>query len=180
MRSRMLQSKAETSHTLVRAARVRREFGVHGEVAVSPLGGDVERFTPGLTLWLEDEDRSVKVQHARRGPHEDVVLSLNGLSSPEQAAALRGKYLCVDHSERRSLGDNEWFVDDLVGLRAVDRDGTEVGRVSSVDENPAHPMLILETKAGEQLIPFVEAFVDSVDIDRGVICVTPWKWEDES
>jgi 16S rRNA processing protein RimM len=176
----MLQSKTEPSPTLVRAARVRREFGVHGEVAVSPLGGDVNRFTPGLTLWLEGESRSVKVQGARRGPREDVVLSLKGLSSPEQAAELRGKYLCVDHAERRSLGDNEWFVDDLVGLRAVDRDGTEVGKVSSVDENPAHPMLVLDTEGGEQLIPLVAAFVDSVDIDHGVIRVTPWKWDDES
>jgi len=176
----MLLNKTEVTPARVRAACVRREFGVRGEVAVAPLGGDVSRFTEGLTLWLEGEGRSMSVQGARRGPGDDVILALEGLSTPEEAASLRGKYLCVTQGQRRSLGDNEWFIDDLVGLHAVDRDGADVGIVASVDESPAHPVLVVETKTGEQLIPLVAAFVESVDVLGGVIHVTPWKWEDES
>jgi 16S rRNA processing protein RimM len=176
----MLLNKIEPTPTLVRTACVRREFGVRGEVAVAPLGGDVSRFTQGLALWLEGEGRSMSVQSARRGPGDDVVLALEGLSTPEDAASLRGKYLCVTRGERRSLGDNEWFIDDLVGLHAIDRDGIDVGVVASVDESPAHPVLVVDTDRGEQLIPLVAAFVESVDVPAGVIHVTPWKWDDES
>jgi 16S rRNA processing protein RimM len=175
----MPQSKTEASQALVRVARVRREFGVRGEIAVSPLGGDVTRFTPGLFLSFEEEDGGLKVRNARPGPREDVILSVEGFSNPEDAATLRGKYLCVSQSDRRQLDGDEWFVDDLVGLRAVDRDGAEVGTVLSVDESPAHPLLVVETNGGEQLIPLVPAFVEQVDVPGGVIHITPWKWDDE-
>jgi 16S rRNA processing protein RimM len=168
------------SQTKVRAARVRREFGVRGEIAVSPLGGDLTRFTPGLILALEGGSDVVTVKAARPGPHDEVILAVEEFSNPEDAAVLRGKYLCVDQSERRTLGSDEWFVDDLIGLRAVDGGGADFGKVVAVDEYPAHSMLVVETATGEELIPLVPAFVEAVDLPAGVIRVTPWKWESES
>jgi 16S rRNA processing protein RimM len=42
-----------------------------------------------------------------------------------------------------------------------------------VEHFPAQDLLVIDRDGTEVLIPFVKAFVPSVDIDQGVISITP-------
>lgn len=54
------------------------------------------------------------------------------------------------------------------------RDGVEVGSIIRVEHFPAHDMLIVLTKEEiEVMVPFVKAFVPSVDIATKTVTVTP-------
>lgn len=61
---------------------------------------------------------------------------------------------------------------DLVGFTLVDADGSTIGRVVALEENPAHPLLVVELEdaaAGKSAkparIPLVEEFI--IDVDEG-------------
>lgn len=71
-----------------------------------------------------------------------------------------------------SVEDNAWYDHQLVGLE-VRRDGVLLGKVIEVQHLPAQDLLAVATERGTVLVPFVEAIVPEVDLERGVITVTP-------
>ena len=162
---------------MLRAAFVRRPHGVRGTLRVEPLGGDAERFVAGLELLTEKERRLLVVRAAHPLPDGDLLLELEGVEGREAAEVLRDAYLCVPEAARRSLADGEWFVYQLVGLRARTPEGAEVGVVADVEEYPGHEVLVLRGAGGEQRLPMVADFVSSVDLSGGTITVTPWPEE---
>jgi 16S rRNA processing protein RimM len=68
--------------------------------------------------------------------------------------------------------ENAWYDHQLVGL-AVQRDGVTLGTVAEVQHFPAQDLLSVKTDGGTVLVPFVEAIVPSVDLEAGVLVVTP-------
>lgn len=164
--------------SLLRVAFVRRPHGVRGEVRVEPLGGDAARFTPGLRLEVEATGCatcSAVVESARALADGDVLLRLGGVLDRTAAEALRDAYLCVPAEARRPLGDREWFLWELAGLRAVTPAGAIVGTVADVEHYTAHDVLVVRAEDGRILrLPMVEAFVRGVDVAGGTIAVTPW------
>jgi 16S rRNA processing protein RimM len=64
-----------------------------------------------------------------------------------------------------AAADNEIYWADLVGLAVVNREGVALGEVREVADFGAHPMLrVVDAGGVERLIPFVVAYVDSVDV----------------
>jgi 16S rRNA processing protein RimM len=173
----LMTRPADAPPPLLRAAHVRRPHGVRGELRVEPLGGDAGRFTPGLRLHLEAGGRTLTVSAARPAGDGDVLLSLEGVSSREAADGLRDAYLCVEAGDARHLGVDEWFVHQLVGLRALTADGEPVGVVEDVEEYPAHEVLVVRDGERIRRLPMVRAFVERVDLGAGTVVVRPWEEE---
>jgi 16S rRNA processing protein RimM len=59
-----------------------------------------------------------------------------------------------------------------VGLDVL-REGVSVGKIARLEHFPAQDLLVVNTPGGEVLVPFVEAFVPQVDVDAGVVIITP-------
>jgi 16S rRNA processing protein RimM len=51
--------------------------------------------------------------------------------------------------------------------------GTTVGEVARVEHFPAQDLLVVTTEGSEVLLPFVKAFVPEVNIEAGVVEITP-------
>ncbi len=163
----------------LRALHVRRPHGVRGELRCESLGGDASRFTPGMTLHGEGGE-AYTVVAARPVAGGDVLLALEQVTSRNDAESMRNAYLCVDREAARSLGDDEWFDWQLVGMRVVSSgDGAELGTVRDVEEYPEQSVLVVRRGGGGELrIPLVRAHVEQVDVKAGRIVVTPWAEEE--
>ncbi|MHB8718058.1 MAG: ribosome maturation factor RimM [Candidatus Dormibacteria bacterium] len=164
--------------TLLRAAFVRRVHGVRGDVKVESLGGDARRFAAGTVLVSERGGRRLTVRSARALDGDDLLLRFEELATREEAAALSGDYLCVSADHARSLGGDEWFVWQLVGLRVRSAEGVLLGTVSDVEAHPASDVLVVSNASGEERYPLVRQWVESVDVTAGEIVLTPWPLED--
>jgi 16S rRNA processing protein RimM len=158
----------------LRAARVQRAHGVHGEVRVEPLGGDAQRFARGTRLHVEGQDRALTVRSARAANDDSVLLSFEELDTPEAAHSLIGAYLCVDVAAARRLGDDEWFVWQLVGLTAVTPQGEAIGEVIDVEAAVGNDVLVVRTRDGMRRFPMVRDFVGAVSVGSGRVTLTPW------
>lgn len=163
---------------LLRVAHVRRVHGVRGEVRVQMLGGDLERFATGTAMLAERDQRRLTVVSSRPLDGDEILLTFQELSSREAAATLSGDYLCVERSQARTLPDDEWFIWQLVGLRAVSDDGHDLGVVRDVEEQPASDVIVVGNGADERRYPLVREWVRSVDVAAGVVVVTPWPEDD--
>jgi len=67
---------------------------------VQALGGDSGRFAPGMTVLGERGHRALTVASSRPLGAGEMLLTFEELPTREEAAALRGDYLCVERSQR--------------------------------------------------------------------------------
>jgi 16S rRNA processing protein RimM len=78
--------------------------------------------------------------------------------------------------------EDEFYYDDLVGLEAVDAEGTPVGRVVSLMNYGAGDVLeVAPAEGGETLLlPFTKSVAPRIDFDAGrIVIVPPREVEDE-
>jgi len=132
---------------------------VRGEVTVLLETDDRSRFAPGSVLTT-DSGRELVVVSASPYRDKGLIVGFDGVIDREQAEALRGEVVGAPVSTRRDLADGEFWPDDLVGLDAVERDGTVLGVVAAIDFGDAQDRLVIRTPAGrEVLVPFVDDIV---------------------
>ena len=149
------------------AGRVGRPHGLDGSFHVTrprpallPLGGEVRV-----------GDRSAEIVR-RAGTEDRPILRLGGFEGREAAEGLRGRELLVARAAAPPLEEDEWYAEDLVGLRVVDG-GREVGTVARLVPLPSVEALEVERPGGGEalLVPLVRDCVREVDLDRRVVDV---------
>lgn len=135
------------------------------------ISDDPRRFEAGSRL-LHEDGRALVVESARDHRNRFLV-KFEGIEDRESAETLRGP-LYVPSDEARELEPGEFWEHDLTGLdvvRAVS--GDVVGKVARIEEGPAQDLLVVETPAGERLVPFVAEIVVEVDVGAGKVTVDP-------
>ncbi len=145
--------------------RIGRAHGLRGEVAVTFSSNRPERTAPGAVLYAGE--RELVIDAAR--PHQGrMLVHFAGVEDRTAAERLLGVELTVDPlaGDADVLDDDELWVHEVVGAEVVDRAGAPVGRVTAVEANPAHDLLVLD---GGALVPMV--FV--VEHRDGVLVIDP-------
>lgn len=145
------------------AGYVRRAHGIRGEVVVRSLSDDPGRFAVGKTLLTDETPPRPLTVVRSRGHADGVLLQFESIDDRNAAEALRGVSLTIEPSERRTLDDDEFWPDDLIGLVAVDADGDSLGRVTGVVLGDAQDRLVVTTGDGTEVeVPFVAAIVGDI------------------
>ncbi len=96
-----------------------------------------------------------------------LVASARGIGDRNAAEALRGAHIFVARSNFPAAAADEFYWADLVGLAVVNRDGVALGSVVGLIDNGPQSVLRVQQEGqavAERLIPFVAAYVDSVDL----------------
>ena len=159
------------SPDLLLVGRITRVHGIRGDVKVQPMTDDPARLSgvdtfhvgaaPEATRALRVE--AIRSMHTKQGA--TVLVRFAGISTPEAAEALRGLSLYADAAVLPPLDADEYFLHDLVGLAVEATDGPPLGTSVAVVEMPAHPVVVVETAAGERvMVPDVPAFLVDVDV----------------
>ena len=97
-----------------------------------------------------------------------VIVTLDSVDTMDLALAMKGKTVYAKREEF-ALEDGEYFIVDLIGLDVIDADtGTVYGQLSDMINRGASDIYVVNTPAGERMIPVVDEFVDHVDIQKGI------------
>ena len=68
------------------------------------------------------------------------------------------------------LDDGEYFLSDIIGLKVLDHENGKVyGTVVDIINRGASDIYVVNTPNGERMIPAVEEFIVSVDVENGVL-----------
>jgi 16S rRNA processing protein RimM len=163
----------------IKIGRIVAAQGLKGEMRVYPDSDFPERFEQPGDRWLlrphATEPEAVRLVSGRYLSGKGLyVVSLSGITSREQAEALRDCELVVRQSDRPPLEAGEFHVMDLIGLEVFDQaTQARVGVVTDVFA-AGNDLLEVELEAGKKvLVPFVEAIVPVVDLQQRRIEITP-------
>lgn len=159
---------------LVTIGRVVKPQGRKGELLVEPLSDRPDRF-PGLRhAFVPGESQPREVEVVSCWPHKGrFVLKLAGVDSIDAAEGFRGQELRIAEEALAPLPAGAFYHHQLVGLRAEDTQGHELGQVAFVGETGAVPVLVVRGLGGELMVPLAEPFVKRVSTTEGRIVLAP-------
>ncbi|MGA8630921.1 MAG: ribosome maturation factor RimM [Terracidiphilus sp.] len=156
-------------------ARIRRPQGRKGEVFADILTDFPEKFTDRRRLWLISADppagklpREVELIHhwLHKG---GIVLHFAAIDSISAAETLKGLTVAIPIADRAPLGDDEFYVGDLIGCTLVDVAGpapVNVGIIDDVDRAAGPtPLLVVRSAKCEVLVPFAKSYLRKIDLD---------------
>lgn len=157
---------------LLQIGKITSVFGIKGEVKVQPWCDSPELLCEFDTLYWKS-GTPVKIESSRVQKNM-VVMKIEGVDDPDAAQKLRNHVLYMDRNDVE-LDEGSYFIVDLIGLTVVDsRDGKVYGMLSDVTETGANDVYHITDEDGRLLlIPAIPEVVDEVDIENGVMKITP-------
>lgn len=168
-----------SNSTKLRVGRLLKAHGLKGAIKLELYTDSPnERFQKGAVLELQVPDTSpwfgktITVQELKWF-NSSPVLFIEGVTDRTMAESLIKAILLVEQPLDVSPQEPDaWYDHQLVGLKVI-RDGQEIGEISRVDHLPAQDLLAIKLSDREVLLPFVAKFVPKVDVDAGIIEITP-------
>jgi 16S rRNA processing protein RimM len=160
---------------LIAIGRITRSVGIKGEVRVTLLTDDADRFTNLRRVWGGNSPASVQLLNLRRSRsgRADVVLLFEEIDSRTAADAWRGKYLFVPSSDALKPKRGSYRIDDIVGLQVVSVEGETLGVVKEVMQLPANDVWVVLHDGKEILLPAIKQVVQRVDLEAGRVVINP-------
>jgi 16S rRNA processing protein RimM len=151
--------------------KLRRPHGVRGEMILEVYTDFPERLRTGSTVFVGEEHQPRKIR-SRRRYSEDLLLALEGCTTPEEAGELRNTYLYVRSDLIPPLPEGEFYHHQLLGLCVVSDEGRYLGRLTQILETGANDVYVIQPESGKEiLLPAVDSVILSVELPRGEIRV---------
>ncbi len=156
--------------------RVSRPHGTRGEVRVEYFNrGDPQTFACYKQIYLrgpEGELCTYRLSTCR--PHKGFVLvKLEGINSRGEAEKLRGKDVLVDRDALPQLAPDEYYWQDLLGMRVVTEQGVEVGWLQEIFPTGSNDVYVVRKGDKEWLIPAIKRVIRVVDKVSRTIVIHP-------
>jgi 16S rRNA processing protein RimM len=145
---------------LVVVGRVGKSHGLDGSFVVEEASETRELFAAGAKLVVAGAEATVVGSKQARGR---PVIRLD-------RRVARGTPLQVRREALAPTGEDEYYVFQLIGLRAEEEGGRMLGTVTDVSPGVANDVLELDTGVA---LPMVEDCVLAVDVEGGRIVIAP-------
>ena len=168
---------AELPADAVEVGRVQGAWGIKGWFRILPDSASPEALFSSRRWFLLPAERGAKspfdgavrlrIKEAR--DHSDaVVASAHDLDDRDAAEALKGARIFVPRASFPTPQEGEYYWVDLIGLDVVNREGVALGQVADLMATGPQQVLVIgheeDGKPQERMIPFVDAYVDDVDL----------------
>jgi len=142
--------------------------GVQGELKLRPITCDPWRFEDMDYAYVKDGDGYRRVEIKVRKVNEDAVyLRMEGVNTRNDAEEVRGTMLYIDREHAVELDEDSTFICDLMGLKGVLSDGSEIGKIIDVMQPGGNDVYVFKGKKGEVLVPALKSVVVKVDLEAG-------------
>ncbi|MBQ8506407.1 MAG: 16S rRNA processing protein RimM [Clostridia bacterium] len=144
--------------------------GVQGELKLRPITCDPYRFEGMDYAYLKDGENYKKVSiSVRRVGADAIFFRMEGIQTRNDAETMRGQLLYIDRAHAVELDEDSTFICDLMGLKGVLSDGSEIGKIVDVMQPGGNDVYVFKGARGEVLVPALKSVVVKVDLAEGVM-----------
>ena len=147
--------------------------GVRGEVKVFPTTDDPQRFKKLKQVILDNgkEHRELEITSVKFFKNL-VILKFKGLDNINDVEKYKKADLLVTRKNAVPLKEGEYFIADLIGLKATSDEGEDLGVLTDVIQTGANDVYVF-SKEGMQdlLVPKIPDCIKEVCIEEGTILV---------
>lgn len=157
--------------------RLRRPHGIKGEIILEVLSDSQEYFEPGNILFAGETYIPMVLDGVR--PHDKLlIIHFANVNTPEDATNYTNQLAYVPISVLKALPEGQYYFYQLIGLKAVDHLGENLGILTEIIQTGAVPVYVVTSENGkEQLFPALPEVVISVRLKERTITLKPQEWE---
>lgn len=147
--------------------------GIKGEVKVFPTTDDVNRYKKLKEVYLDTgKERLTLHPESVKFFKQFVILKFKEFNNINEVEQYRNKSLLVDRDHAVKLKKDEYFIADLIGLKVMTDEDTELGELKDVLQTGANDVYIVEMQDGKEvLLPAIKECVLKVDMEAGIVLV---------
>ena len=156
---------------LLQVGVISSTHGVRGEVKVFPTTDDANRFKKLKRVILDTglEKKELEIQGVKFFK-QFVILKFKGIDNINDIEKYKGKSLYVTRENAVKLKKDEYFIADLIGIKAIDEQEEEIGTIVDVLQTGANDVYVVKTpQKKEVLIPAIKDCILEVDVEAGYV-----------
>lgn len=171
----MMRRQAEgTDRERIAVGRFGAPHGVRGEVRVKSYTADPLAIAGYGELQDRTGTRKFRLANARHVKDDMLVVRVAGVADRTAVEALVNEELFIDRAQLPPPEEDEFYLNDLIGLEARLRDGARYGRIKNVLNFGAGDILEIDTGAAETaMLAFTKSVVPEVHVTEGYVIVDP-------
>lgn len=147
--------------------------GLRGEVKVFPTTDDPLRYKK-LKEVIADTGKGqgvLKLEQVRFFK-QMVIVKFKGIDDINEAEKYKGAKLYVTRENAVDLGEDEYFLADLVGLKAQTEEGEPLGTLADVIQTGANDVYAIRQENGKELlVPAIKDCIKAIDMSGGIIVI---------
>ena len=139
----------------------------HASVKIQSLDASPNRFDVGSQLCIESKGQRQTVGVLASARQGKSVICDFGISTVEEAEALKGATLWIHRSMRPALPEGAFYLDEMIGVRVQADSGEDLGEIQEVLETSAHNVYVTPIA----MIPAHADFIINTDWQARVLTV---------
>lgn len=149
--------------------------GIKGEMRVLPTTDDPTRFALLIGHEISIKTGVKTTTHkltAARQQKGIVIIKLESITDRNAAERLVKSTILIPPEKALPLSSDEYYIRDLIGLKAETEAGEYLGKIASVLSTNANDVYVIEEESGESfMVPAIKDVVIKVLIQEGKIII---------
>ncbi len=157
----------------LRVGVITTTHGIKGEVKVFLTSDDKKRFEKLKEVMLDTgkEILTLEIEGVKYFK-EQVILKFKGINDINEVEKYRGKDLLVTRENAMELGDEEYFIYDLIDSEVITEDGTKLGILVEILTTAANDVYVVKTTENKEiLLPAIKECILQIDPEKKSITV---------
>ena len=153
---------------LLQVGVITTTHGVRGEVKVFPTTDDPARFKKLKNVILDTGKTRKELEITGVKFFKNmVILKFKGFDNMNDVENFRQAKLLVTRENAVELGEDEYFIADLIGLAAFSDEGEALGVITDVLQTGANDVYVISKEGqADLLVPAIHDCIKEVDIAR--------------
>lgn len=153
----------------LQAGVITSTHGIRGEVKVFPTTDDAQYFRELKKVYLDTgkEQIPLEIEHVKFFK-QFAILKFKGIDNINDIEKYKGKSLMIDREDASPLGEDEYYIGDMIGMDVYTDDPAEhFGVLRDVLETGANDVYIIDSERhGEVLVPAIRQCILRVDTEK--------------
>ncbi|MEO0560936.1 MAG: ribosome maturation factor RimM [Chloroflexota bacterium] len=172
----MMANSPNPSPKYLLLGQVTRPHGVRGELRIRILTDYPERIGKLQRVFTsrkaDDKQPKPYVIEGMRMNKGHGLLRLEDINDRDTADRLRQHFILVSVEDAVPLGDDEFYLYQVLGMQIETGDGLKLGTIKDIIETGANDVYVVDSPTyGEVLFPITPETLIEHDIDNGVVYV---------
>jgi len=169
----LLNARLLYMEDFLKVGTITSTHGVRGEVKVYPATDSPERFLELERVFAETSRGHVPLTIAGvKFFKNQVILRFAEIDNINDVIPYKGAELVIPREEGADLGEDEYYIADLIGMEVCLENGEHFGTLKDVMETGANDVYIVERPDGKEvLLPAIHDCILDVDPEEGRMTV---------
>ena len=159
---------------LLSIGKILNFHGIYGEAKVGYTANKEHQLIAIKNVYAVKDSKTIPLTIEKIRFHKTIaIIKFKEISSVNEVVDLKGAYIKVPKEKIEAyLDENEYYVDDLIGLEAFDTQNNFLGKITNIVSTNDKDLLVIKDESGkEHLVPFVKELVPEVQIKEKKVII---------